>query len=213
MNSVEYNLKGDLAKEKINDSLMQSISMVNVRARWEMPAHINSVCSPMRVGKYKTNIQNGSIRNASGKPKDNILAVNQVSDKQESGNVKMTLKQTLTLNDLNVQFPKGKLIGVIGPIGAGKSSLLQALLYELPLESGSISINGSLSYASQVPWIFAASVKQNILFGQEYDRDRYNAVVQACALTRDFQQFEDADQTIVGERGASLSGGQKARIK
>ncbi|XP_031636354.1 multidrug resistance-associated protein 4-like [Contarinia nasturtii] len=117
-----------------------------------------------------------------------------------------------TLNEINVDFPKGKLIGIIGSVGAGKSSFLQALLRELPLESGSLSINGSISYASQEPWIFAASVKQNILFGENYDRDRYDSVVKTCALVKDFEQFESGDQMIVGDRGASLSGGQKARL-
>lgn len=118
-----------------------------------------------------------------------------------------------TLNNINVDFPKGKLIGIIGSVGAGKSSFLQALLRELPLETGSMSINGSISYASQEPWIFAGSVRQNILFGEEYDRDRYDAVIKTCALVKDFEQFENGDRTIVGERGASLSGGQKARLK
>lgn len=118
-----------------------------------------------------------------------------------------------TLHDLNIEFPRGKLIGVVGPTGAGKSSLLQAILRELTTESGSISIDGKISYACQEPWIFAASVRQNILFGQEYDHNRYNSIVRTCALSKDFKKFEHGDLTIVGERGTSLSGGQKARIK
>lgn len=118
-----------------------------------------------------------------------------------------------TLSDINVDFQKGKLIGVVGPVGAGKSSLLQALLRELPLESGSIQVKGNISYAAQEPWVFAGSVRQNILFGLDMDRERYDMVVKACALLKDFEQFESGDKTIIGERGASLSGGQKARIK
>lgn len=118
-----------------------------------------------------------------------------------------------TLSNLSVHFPKGKLTAIIGPVGAGKSSLLQAILGELPLETGSLSIHGSISYASQEPFVFSASVRQNILFGEEYDRKQYNAVVHTCALEKDFEQFKKGDQTIVGERGTSLSGGQKARIK
>lgn len=117
-----------------------------------------------------------------------------------------------TLCDINVDFPKGKLIGVIGPVGAGKSSFLQVLLRELPLDCGSISISGSISYASQEPWVFAASVRQNILFGEEYDHDRYKKTAKMCALLQDFHQFENGDRLIVGEKG-TLSGGQKARIK
>lgn len=117
-----------------------------------------------------------------------------------------------SLNNINVEFKKGKLIGVVGPVGAGKSSLLQALLRELPLESGYMVVNGVISYAAQEPWVFAGTVRQNILFGLEMDRDRYDAVVKACALLKDFEQLEYGDKTIIGERGASLSGGQKARI-
>lgn len=123
-----------------------------------------------------------------------------------------TKKRSSTLENINVDFTRGQLIGVIGSIGAGKSSLLQVLLHELPLKSGSLIVNGSTSYASQEPWIFPATVRQNILFGQEYDRDRYNSVVKCCALLKDFEQFANGDQTMVGERG-TLSGGQKARIK
>lgn len=117
-----------------------------------------------------------------------------------------------TLDDINIDFKKGKLIGVIGPVGAGKSSLLQAILRELPLKSGSVLYNGKVSYAAQEAWVFAGSVRQNILFGQEMDNERYEATVKACALLKDFEQFPYGDRTIIGERGASLSGGQKARI-
>lgn len=117
------------------------------------------------------------------------------------------------LQGIDLDIPKGILIGIVGPVAAGKSSLLQALLHELPLNSGSFSINGSISYACQEPWVFAGSVRQNILFGQEMDRKHYNAVVKSCDLARDLKSFENGDLTMVGERGASLSGGQKARIK
>lgn len=83
---------------------------------------------------------------------------------------------------------------------------------ELDITSGNIEISGSISYASQEPWVFAATVRQNILFGASYDKKRYSEVVHACALEKDFKQFPDGDQTVVGDRGASLSGGQKARI-
>lgn len=97
--------------------------------------------------------------------------------------------------------------------GAGKSSLLEAILSELPLESGSVSVNGKIAYAAQEPWVFAGSARQNILFGQEMDRHRYDDVVKVCALIKDFEQFEFGDRTIIGEKGTSLSGGQKARVK
>ncbi|CAG9859550.1 unnamed protein product [Phyllotreta striolata] len=116
------------------------------------------------------------------------------------------------LKDINVNIADGQLLGIIGPVGSGKSSLLQTILGELVVVKGDMAIRGQVSYASQEPWVFAATVRQNILFGEEYDKKRYNEVIHACALETDFKQFANGDLTIVGDRGASLSGGQKARI-
>lgn len=117
-----------------------------------------------------------------------------------------------TLANINLKVQPGTLVAIIGPVGSGKSSLLQAILGELAIESGSVDINGVISYASQEPWLFSASVRQNILFGEEMDRYRYQKVIKRCALERDLELFTSRDKTIVGERGTSLSGGQKARI-
>lgn len=126
---------------------------------------------------------------------------------------KWNLHSTETIfNDINVEIAKGKLYIVIGIVGAGKSSLISTILGELKIIQGSSKINGSISYADQDAWVFGSSVRQNILFGQKFDRQRYTKVVKVAALQRDFQQFPYGDQTIVGERGNSLSGGQKARI-
>ncbi|XP_071648714.1 ATP-binding cassette sub-family C member 4 [Temnothorax longispinosus] len=117
-----------------------------------------------------------------------------------------------TLENLNLEIEKGKLYAVIGMVGNGKSSFLSAILGEISLTEGQVKVNGGVSYASQEAWVFGATVRQNILFGQAYERQRYQKVVKACALARDFKQFPQGDQTVVGERGSSLSGGQKARI-
>lgn len=89
---------------------------------------------------------------------------------------------------------------------------MHLLLGELPIDSGSIRINGKLSYAAQEAWLFSGTVRNNILFGEEFIRSRYNDVTKRCALSTDFAQWTHADNVIVGERGASLSGGQRARI-
>nr|CAD7455364.1 unnamed protein product [Timema tahoe] len=117
-----------------------------------------------------------------------------------------------TLEKLFLNANKGKLVAIIGQVGSGKSSLLQAILSELPISSGSCLVNGSLSYACQEPWVFAATIRQNIVFGTPFDQKRYDEVVRVCALVRDFEQFPQGDLTLVGERGTSLSGGQKARV-
>lgn len=117
-----------------------------------------------------------------------------------------------TLNDINLEISHGKLVAVIGPVGSGKSSLLHAILKELPLTEGNIHVDGIISYSSQEPWLFAGSIRQNILFGLEMDRQRYQKIVHCCALKRDFSLFPYGDKTIVGEKGISLSGGQRARV-
>ncbi|KAG7207749.1 hypothetical protein KM043_009361 [Ampulex compressa] len=134
------------------------------------------------------------------------IKIRNVTAKWEPGQAENTLEA------LNLDIEKGKLYAVIGMVGSGKSSLLSAILGEITLEEGQVKVNGGVSYAGQEAWVFGSSVRQNILFGQAYDRQRYQKVVKACALLKDFKQFSQGDQTIVGERGSSLSGGQKARI-
>lgn len=86
------------------------------------------------------------------------------------------------------------------------------ILGEITVDSGVISVGGGVSYASQEPWLFAATVRNNILFGETYNKQWYEKVVKVCALEKDFEQFPQGDRTLVGDRGVSLSGGQKARI-
>ncbi|XP_063699793.1 ATP-binding cassette sub-family C member 4 [Culicoides brevitarsis] len=117
-----------------------------------------------------------------------------------------------TLSELNIEIKSNKLCAIIGSVGAGKSSLLQLLLGELPIYAGDVYIPDSISYASQEPWLFTGTVRQNILFGLPYNRKRYRDVVTHCALLTDFEQLPNGDQTIIGDRGAALSGGQKARV-
>ncbi|XP_060517421.1 probable multidrug resistance-associated protein lethal(2)03659 isoform X2 [Cylas formicarius] len=119
---------------------------------------------------------------------------------------------TPVLKNFNLLVPKGSLCAVIGPVGAGKSSLLQLLLGEISPESGKVQLGGTVSYSSQEPWLFASSVRKNILFGKPYDATLYKKVADRCALEKDFEQFPHGDKTLVGERGVSLSGGQRARI-
>ncbi|XP_056634445.1 ATP-binding cassette subfamily C member 4-like isoform X1 [Diorhabda sublineata] len=117
-----------------------------------------------------------------------------------------------TLRDININVRSGTLCAIVGPVGAGKSSILQLLLGELPTKCGRIQIGGDVSYSSQEPWLFQSTVRNNILFGQRYERKRYKKIVKVCALEKDFEQFPHGDRTIVGEKGVSLSGGQRARI-
>ncbi|XP_027391352.1 multidrug resistance-associated protein 4-like [Bos indicus x Bos taurus] len=119
---------------------------------------------------------------------------------------------TPTLQDLFFTARPGELLAVVGPVGAGKSSLLRAVLGELPPSQGQVSAHGRIAYVSQQPWVFSGTVRSNILFGKKYEEDRYEEVIKACALGEDFKLLEDGDETVIGDRGTPLSEGQKARV-
>ncbi|KAK5646882.1 hypothetical protein RI129_005346 [Pyrocoelia pectoralis] len=114
--------------------------------------------------------------------------------------------------NLNIKVKPSSIVAVIGPVGSGKSSFLQLLLKELPLAEGDLEVYGDISYASQEPWVFNGTIRQNILFNKPYSKDRYENVISKCALKRDLELLASADMTFVGDRGVTLSGGQRARI-
>ncbi|KJR80768.1 uncharacterized protein SPSK_04818 [Sporothrix schenckii 1099-18] len=116
------------------------------------------------------------------------------------------------LTDINFSADKGSLTCVIGRVGAGKSSLLQSILGDLYKVNGEVQVAGTVAYVAQQSWIMNATVKENIVFGYRFDAEFYDQTVRACALIDDFTQLPDGDETVVGERGISLSGGQKARV-
>lgn len=116
------------------------------------------------------------------------------------------------LEDINFSAHKGELSCVVGRVGAGKSSFLQSMLGDLWKIKGEVILRGTSAYVAQSPWVMNASVKENIVFGYRWDPHFYDRTVKACALLEDFASLPDGDQTEVGERGISLSGGQKARL-
>ncbi|KAI8051599.1 hypothetical protein BDF22DRAFT_777181 [Syncephalis plumigaleata] len=129
------------------------------------------------------------------------------------------------LNELNVNFMIGELNIIAGPTGCGKSSLLMALLGEMPRVHGKVFLPtnvrhasslgivcSNIGYVAQQAWLQNTTIRDNILFGQTYDEQRYRQVLHACALERDLEILDAGDYTIVGEKGIMLSGGQKQRL-
>nr|CRX78939.1 hypothetical protein ls5930a1_00008 [Leucosporidium scottii] len=120
--------------------------------------------------------------------------------------------ELLQLSNVNVRIPKGALVAVVGPVGSGKSSFLQALLGEMKRTRGSVTFGGSVSYAPQQAWMQSCSLKDNILFGQPYDEERYERVIADACLEADFAMLPSGDLTEIGEKGVTLSGGQKQYV-
>eukprot|EP01083_Nonionella_stella_P065153 170468_1 len=116
------------------------------------------------------------------------------------------------LTDVNYAVKRGQLAMIVGRVGSGKSALLSALTGDLVQNSGTISVDGAVAYASQTAWIQNASVRDNILFGSDYDRRWYRKVIFACALQPDLDVLPAGDKTEIGEKGINLSGGQKQRV-
>lgn len=116
------------------------------------------------------------------------------------------------LHDITFSASKGELSCIVGRVGAGKSSFLQSILGDLFKIKGSVTVHGAVAYVAQQSWIMNATVKENIVFGYRYDSNFYEKTIKACALLDDFNVLPDGDETVVGERGISLSGGQKARV-
>ncbi|CAL5342458.1 unnamed protein product [Camellia sinensis] len=118
-----------------------------------------------------------------------------------------------TLKDINMSVSHGMRVAVCGTVGSGKSSLLSCILGELPKISGALKLCGTKAYVAQSLWIQSGKIEENILFGNEMDREWYEVVLEACSLKKDLEILPVGDQTVIGERGINLSGGQKQRIQ
>ncbi|XP_066291273.1 multidrug resistance-associated protein 1-like isoform X9 [Branchiostoma lanceolatum] len=116
------------------------------------------------------------------------------------------------LKDINFAVPDGSLVAVVGQVGAGKSSLLSALLGEMEKQQGYVAVRGSTAYVPQQAWIQNATLRDNILFGKHLNNCQYKEVLEACALGPDLEMLPGGDLTEIGEKGINLSGGQKQRV-
>ncbi|XP_071113612.1 multidrug resistance-associated protein 1-like [Haliotis cracherodii] len=116
------------------------------------------------------------------------------------------------LKAVNLRISEGSLVAVVGHVGAGKSSLVAAVLGEIQKVKGHLSVKGRVAYVPQQAWIQNDTLQNNILFGKPMDRHLYDEVVECCALKPDLDLLPAGDLTEIGERGINLSGGQKQRV-
>jgi len=140
-----------------------------------------------------------------------------ITDNKDNKLEKHELDYKINLKNINISIKKGELIGIIGKVAAGKSSLLQAIINNLimltPEEKKSkLILNGTVSYLSQTPWIQNETLRENILFFKGYNKDKYENILELCQLKQDVEILTGGDLTEIGEKGINLSGGQKARI-
>ncbi|KAH3675449.1 hypothetical protein WICMUC_002738 [Wickerhamomyces mucosus] len=132
------------------------------------------------------------------------------SDEKLNDSIK-SVKESSVLKNVNIEIKKGEFIMITGATGSGKSSLLASMFGLISKKSGTVAINGSSLFCN-IPWIQNTTIRENIIFGSDYEPNRYRKVIDACALSNDFKSFPAGDLTEIGERGVTLSGGQKSRI-
>ncbi|BAF30050.1 Os12g0562700 [Oryza sativa Japonica Group] len=131
----------------------------------------------------------------------------------KSGCFSWDSSENYNLRNINLMVKSGTKVAICGEVGSGKSSLLAAILGEVPRTDGVIQVSGKIAYVSQNAWIQTGSVKDNILFGSTMDKPRYEETLKFCSLVHDLEILPFGDLTQIGERGANLSGGQKQRIQ
>ncbi|KAH9856552.1 ABC protein [Lenzites betulinus] len=133
-------------------------------------------------------------------------------EKEKQAAVPVTGSGPFRVKDVNLAIPRGTLVAMVGSVGSGKSSLLQGLIGEMRKINGRVSFGGRVAYCSQTAWIQNATLRENVLFGQPFEEDRYWKAIEHACLLPDLQVLADGDLTEIGEKGINLSGGQKQRV-
>lgn len=168
---------------------------------------------------------NNSVRG----PNSSVIGFEKASFSWVSSDSSNDSKTDFKLRDIDIDFKVGKLNVIIGPTGAGKTSLLLALLGEMELIEGHVflptarnrldvtpnpltGLAETVAYCAQQAWLLNDTIRNNITFGSEFNQARYDAVIKECALERDLEILDAGDATEIGEKGITLSGGQKQRV-
>ncbi|KAI0852257.1 ATP-binding cassette transporter protein YOR1-like protein [Daldinia vernicosa] len=204
-----------LSEEQEEDVILEpegknAVEMHNASFTWERTPSQDSEKSVVAGGDKKG--KNGPHRKGA---KQNQKPGNSNGTSEESEDTASTLveeREPFKLQELNVEIGRNELIAVIGTVGSGKSSLLAALAGDMRKTSGEVVLGASRAFCPQYAWIQNTSVRNNILFGKEMDRDWYKEVIRACALQQDLDMLPNGDATEIGERGITISGGQKQRL-
>ncbi|PVZ97837.1 hypothetical protein BB558_006196, partial [Smittium angustum] len=144
-------------------------------------------------------------KRAEGNNTDSELLV-QINDEED------LFDDTPIISDINFKSYYGELVGIVGRVGSGKSSMVSAMLGDMKKLSGTVKVKGRVAYAPQQPWIINSSLRENIIFGQPYNEKFYKKVIKACELEKDIEMLKGGDNAEIGEKGINLSGGQKARV-
>jgi ATP-binding cassette subfamily C (CFTR/MRP) protein 4 len=185
---------------------MDSLNVMSVALKISIPRGIHETGNLIAVFKRIGNFLD-SMEQLCNRDTDKSISTPEIN----LSNVNIYEKNQRIIKNIDLTLSKGLSV-ITGSVGSGKTLLLKVIMKEHHSVEGEVTVNGSISYASQEPWLFPSTIKQNILFGEDYDEERYLKVLNLCALFEDLQCFDEGDNTIVMDRGNNLSGGQKNRI-
>eukprot|EP00760_Papus_ankaliazontas_P035045 PhM_4_TR7594/c0_g1_i4/m.47713 len=145
---------------------------------------------------------------------DQSMSINAASAEQQvqSASASGVTQAPFALRNVSVEFKPGTLTCVIGQTGCGKSTLIDGIVGDVEMTSGTVTVDGQISFCAQQAWITNSTVEENILFGEPLDRSKLNRVVRACQLVPDIENWKGGLKQEIGERGLNLSGGQKQRV-
>ncbi|KAM6504236.1 ABC transporter [Amanita muscaria] len=182
---------------EVDNELDVALDIQNASWTWDapLPEPENSKTKPGQGG--------WDSRPSCSKKKEGESTVDPINSQQD---------KVFKVQDVSLRIPRGKFVAVVGPVGSGKSSLLQGLIGEMKMTSGKVTFGGSVSYCPQSAWIQNATIRENVCFGRPFEDQRYWKAIKDSCLEPDLAMLPHADLTEVGERGISLSGGQKQRI-
>ena len=131
----------------------------------------------------------------------------------QNGTYSWSDKSPATLVDINIKIETNSLVAIVGSTGSGKSSLISAIIGEMVMKFGKAKMGGSFAYAPQQAWIYNATVRDNILFGLDFNQEKYDRAINLSCLKKDIEkQFAAGDMTEIGEKGINMSGGQRQRL-
>ncbi|KAI3654035.1 hypothetical protein MP228_000754 [Amoeboaphelidium protococcarum] len=211
-NTIRMLVEARVAINRLSDVLnaeeLQAISIGQASDKPDAPDSDNEYALEIIDGNFQWElVQSASKGDQTGKDSQQPKQEDIEANKNAVPMVKLS-----TLRGINLKVKKGDLVIVCGQVGSGKSSLLNAILGEMKTLSGQIRINGKIGYTMQQPWIKNGSVKDNVSFGDDFRQDQFDHAVQVTALAQDLDWLPNGANTLLGEKGVQISGGQKARV-
>ncbi|ORY48141.1 P-loop containing nucleoside triphosphate hydrolase protein [Rhizoclosmatium globosum] len=200
-----YNFLVAPDREIVPDNAPDNLAISMESATFNWPSQVNETQTEKPAPKKRRKVKRG-------KKAKNVTDEVELEEKVPKKLEVVTSSPRSVLVNLDLKIEKGKFVAIVGAVGSGKSSLLSAILGDLEMSSGQIAANGSIAYCTQQAWIQTGTVEENVLFGNPLNQEKLDLAVTCTCLQSDLANMPSGIKTVLGEKGTSVSGGQKTRI-